>query len=76
VSNGTRHVVLWHDSGLTRPRNDPDADLRRAVAGPSSTILAAVDDGGGLLGTAMVGHDGHRGWPYYVASSRRRDGTA
>jgi ribosomal protein S18 acetylase RimI-like enzyme len=29
-------------------------------------VLAAVDDGV-LTGTAMVGHDGHRGWVYYLA---------
>lgn len=60
-------VALWHDCGLTRPWNDPDADLRRAISGPASTVLAARDDEGRLLGTAMVGHDGHRGWVYYLA---------
>lgn len=60
-------VALWHDCGLTRPWNDPEADLRRAMGGPASTVLAACDDAGRLLGTAMVGHDGHRGWVYYLA---------
>ncbi|HTU96658.1 MAG TPA: GNAT family acetyltransferase [Solirubrobacteraceae bacterium] len=59
-------VALWHQAGLTRPWNDPMADLRRAVTGPSSTVLAGRD-GEGLVATAMVGHDGHRGWVYYVA---------
>ncbi|QFG69034.1 GNAT family acetyltransferase [Ornithinimicrobium pratense] len=57
---------LWRDCGLTRPWNDPDADLARALGGPSSTVLAAVADGE-LRGTVMVGHDGHRGWVYYLA---------
>lgn len=60
-------VELWHDVGLTRPWNDPGRDLRRAMAGGESTVLAALDGDGGLLGTAMVGHDGHRGWVYYLA---------
>ncbi len=60
-------VALWEECGLTRPWNDPEADLRRAVSGPSSTVLALVSPTGGLLGTAMVGHDGHRGWVYYLA---------
>jgi ribosomal protein S18 acetylase RimI-like enzyme len=60
-------IALWHDAGLTRPWNDADADLRRAIDGPASTVLAALDDGDALLGTAMVGHDGHRGWVYYLA---------
>ncbi|MDT7570690.1 MAG: hypothetical protein QOE05_864 [Actinomycetota bacterium] len=59
-------VALWHEVGLTRPWNDPDGDLRRALDGPASTVLAALD-GDDLLGTAMVGHDGHRGWVYYLA---------
>lgn len=60
-------VALWHELGLTRPWNDPDADLARAMSGPSSSVLAACDDDGQLLGTAMVGHDGHRAWVYYLA---------
>jgi ribosomal protein S18 acetylase RimI-like enzyme len=59
-------IALWHDAGLTRPWNDPLDDLRRAMAGPASTVLAGSDDRH-LLATAMVGHDGHRGWVYYLA---------
>ncbi len=67
-------VALWRQTGLTRPWNDPDADLRRAVTGSASTVLGAVEDGR-LVATAMVGHDGHRGWVYYLAvtpASQRR----
>jgi ribosomal protein S18 acetylase RimI-like enzyme len=68
-------VALWHEVGLTRPWNDPVADLERALSGPASTVLAATD-GGELVGTVMVGHDGHRGWLYYLAvhPSRRGEG--
>ena len=59
-------VDLWREAGLTLPWNDPEADLRRGMRGPDSTVLACVD-GGRLIGTAMVGHDGHRGWVYYLA---------
>ncbi len=70
-------VALWQAAGLTRPWNDPLADAQRALAGPSSTILA-IHDGGQLAGTVMVGHDGHRGWVYYlaVAADCRRAGHA
>lgn len=72
-------VALWHEAGLTRPWNDAHADLERALTGPSSDVLAVVD-GGRLVGTAMVGHDGHRGWVYYLAvaagARRRGVGTA
>lgn len=68
-------VALWEQCGLTRPWNDPRADLARALSGPSSTVLAAVSDEGALLGTAMVGHDGHRGWVYYLAVAPGARGT-
>lgn len=69
-------IALWHEAGLTRPWNDPDGDLALALRGPSSTVLAALD-GSRLVGTAMVGHDGHRGWVYYlaVADDVRRRGV-
>lgn len=69
-----RAVALWAAGGLTRPWNDPDADLARALAGPSSTVLAALADEV-LLGTVMVGHDGHRGWVYYLAVDPERRGA-
>ncbi len=66
-------ITLWQDAGLTRPWNDPLQDLHRAMAGPSSTILAGHEDDE-LIATAMVGHDGHRGWVYYVAVRPDRRG--
>jgi ribosomal protein S18 acetylase RimI-like enzyme len=66
-------IRLWHDTGLTRPWNDPTADLLRAVEGSSSTVLGALD-GETLVATAMVGHDGHRGWVYYLAVSPAHQG--
>jgi len=68
-------VALWEEAGLTRPWNDPRADIRLALAGPASTVLAGRIDGG-LVATAMVGWDGHRGWLYYlaVAKAERRRG--
>ncbi len=58
-------IALWEVCNLTRPWNDPHADAEFALRGSSSTILAARQ-GGTLVGTAMVGHDGHRGAVYYV----------
>jgi ribosomal protein S18 acetylase RimI-like enzyme len=65
---------LWDEAGLTRPWNDPARDFDRALRGPTSTVLGAF--GGELAATVMVGHDGHRGWVYYlaVARSHRRRG--
>jgi ribosomal protein S18 acetylase RimI-like enzyme len=67
-------VELWRTVGLTRPWNDPHADLRNAVDGPSSTVLASVENGR-LEGTVMVGVDGHRGWMYYLAVDPSRQGS-
>lgn len=70
-------AALWAAADLTRPWNDPIADARRALAGPASTILAAHHDGA-LIGTVMTGHDGHRGWVYYLAviAAVQRQGVA
>ena len=59
-------VALWERCELTRPWNDPHADIARARQGPNSAILVGRD-GPTIVATVMVGHDGHRGWVYYVA---------
>ncbi|WP_104162486.1 GNAT family acetyltransferase [Cryobacterium sp. N22] len=67
-------TTLWEDAGLTRPWNPPATDLRRALDGTTSTVLGAFRDGR-LVGTVMVGHDGHRGWVYYLAVAVDERGT-
>jgi ribosomal protein S18 acetylase RimI-like enzyme len=59
-------IALWQGCELTRPWNDPKADFARALAFDGSTIFLAERDGH-LVGTAMTGFDGHRGWVYYLA---------
>lgn len=59
-------VALWERCELTRPWNDPSADIARARQGESSAVLVGRD-GNTIVATVMVGHDGHRGWVYYVA---------
>ena len=59
-------VELWRACGLIRPWNDPHLDIADARAGDTSTILVARADGR-VAASAMAGHDGHRGWLYYVA---------
>jgi ribosomal protein S18 acetylase RimI-like enzyme len=62
----TAVVALWERCGLTRPWNDPAADIALARRGANSTVLIGRD-GSAIVATALVGHDGHRGWVYYVA---------
>jgi ribosomal protein S18 acetylase RimI-like enzyme len=65
---------ISHEAGLTQPWNPPEHDLRRALEGHSSTVLGGFDSER-LVGTVMVGHDGHRGWIYYQAVDAGQRGT-
>jgi len=62
-------IALWRACDLVAPYNDPSADFRFAKAGTASDVLVAIDETGAIAGSVMVGHDGHRGWLYYVAAS-------
>ena len=68
-------VELWRRCELTRPWNDPYADIALARRSPDATVLVGRKDGA-LVATAMLGHDGHRGWVYYLAvdPAARRSG--
>jgi ribosomal protein S18 acetylase RimI-like enzyme len=59
-------IALWQRCGLTRPWNDPAADIALARKGPNATVLVG-HDASRLVASVLVGHDGHRGWVYYVA---------
>jgi ribosomal protein S18 acetylase RimI-like enzyme len=59
-------IALWQRCGLTRAWNDPAADIALARKGTNATVLLGRDDGA-LVASVLVGHDGHRGWVYYVA---------
>ena len=60
-------VALWRSCDLVASYNDPIADFQFAVVGTSSAVLVAEDGAGRIIGSVMVGHDGHRGWIYYVS---------
>ena len=69
-------VELWRACGLTRPWNDPHTDIAFARQAPTSTLLVArLLDVPAIIGSVMVGHDGHRGWCYYLAVSPRLQGN-
>jgi ribosomal protein S18 acetylase RimI-like enzyme len=75
IDDADSAAALWVESGLARPWNDPIADFHRAIKGPASVVLGIRQDEE-LIGTVMVGSDGHRGWVYYLAvnSNHRRVG--
>lgn len=64
----TQVADLWHACDLVASYNDPGADFRFAKAGACSDVLVGEDEGGDIRGSVTVGHDGHRGWLYYVAA--------
>ncbi len=64
-----RVVALWRACGLVASYNDPAADFRFASGRACSDVLVGEDEAGRLTGAVMVGHDGHRGWLYYVAAA-------
>ena len=59
-------IALWQRCGLTRPWNDPAADIALARRGGNATILAGRH-ADAVVATVLAGHDGHRGWVYYLA---------
>lgn len=68
-------VALWEACGLTRPWNDPRADIARKLTVQPELFLVACDEGrGSIVGSVMAGYDGHRGWLYYLASDPARRG--
>ena len=71
---------LWREVFPDAPSwNHPETDIRRKLAVQRELFLVAVVEGQ-VVGTAMGGYDGHRGWVYYVVVSpkhrRQRIGTA
>ncbi|WP_430645559.1 GNAT family acetyltransferase [Agromyces sp. GXS1127] len=63
-------VALWRAAGLLVPWNDPYRDIERKLTVQPELFLVAVADAGddeAVVGTAMVGYEGHRGWLNYLA---------
>ena len=60
-------AAVWRASGLTVPYNDPAADIAFCRASAHGEVFVGESEDGRLIASAMVGHDGHRGWLYYVA---------
>lgn len=59
-------VSLWQQTGLTRAWNNPYRDIERKLTEDPELFLV-MEEKSKLIGTAMFGYDGHRGWLYYLA---------
>ena len=67
---------LWREVFPSAPSwNEPESDILRKLAVQRELFLVATL-GRTLVGTAMAGYDGHRGWVYYLAvgTGYRRQG--
>jgi ribosomal protein S18 acetylase RimI-like enzyme len=71
----TAVLALWEICGLTVPWNSPAGDLDRALAGTTSDVLVAEDAAGTVIGSVMLGDDGHRGWIYYLSVDPARQNS-
>ena len=59
-------VDLWRKCNLVVPQNDPVEDIQRKfVFQPDLFFVALLD--GKVIGSIMVGYEGHRGWLNYLA---------
>jgi ribosomal protein S18 acetylase RimI-like enzyme len=59
-------VDLWKKCGLIVPQNNPVQDIRKKIDfQPDLFFVALLNDN--VIGSIMVGYEGHRGWLNYLA---------
>jgi ribosomal protein S18 acetylase RimI-like enzyme len=59
-------IALWQTCNLIVSHNDPMKDIQFCKS-TSTAELFVGDIDGEIVTTVMTGHDGHRGWLYYLA---------
>ncbi len=59
-------VDLWSQCDLIVPQNDPVEDIQKKIDYQPELLFVALLDGE-LIGSIMVGYEGHRGWINYLA---------
>jgi ribosomal protein S18 acetylase RimI-like enzyme len=59
-------IELWRKCNLLVPWNDPTEDIQKKLEFQPDLFLIALLDGK-LIGSVMVGYEGHRGWLNYLA---------
>ena len=73
-------IALWEKVFPDDPPHNAPAKVFDAKLAMRDGMLFVATDSGSVIGTAMAGYDGHRGWLYTVAvspgSRRRGIGTA
>ena len=59
-------INLWHACGLVNHNNDPKKDILMKLEVNAEWFLVGDIDGA-IVGSCMVGYEGHRGWINYLA---------
>ncbi len=59
-------IHLWDICDLTRPWNDPNKDIDRILSDQTGKLFI-LRKHNKVLGSVMVGYDGHRGSVYYLS---------
>jgi ribosomal protein S18 acetylase RimI-like enzyme len=59
-------VGLWRTCDLVVPQNDPVEDIEKKMRFQPNLFLVGLLDGK-VIGSIMVGYEGHRGWINYLA---------
>ena len=59
-------TALWDAAGISVDYNDPAKDIPLMLATPNCQLFVGLA-GERLIGSIMVGHEGHRGWLYKLA---------
>lgn len=59
-------IDLWRKCGLVAPWNDPVEDIKKKLEFQPDLFFVGLLDGR-LVGSIMVGYEGHRGWINYLA---------
>src|ERR1051326_5296684 len=67
--DGDRLRTFWLTCGIKIRPGDDDASLTRFAAHNPGLLLLA-EENGHLVGSALAGWDGRRGWLYHVAVHR------
>ena len=66
-------IELWKICNLLVSHNDPTADIAFCQSSPNAALFIGYVDSA-LAASIMTGHDGHRGWIYYLAVDPKQEG--
>ena len=61
-------VDLWKKCGLVVPQNDPAEDINKKIAFQPELLFVGLLENK-VIGSIMIGYEGHRGWINYLAVS-------